>query len=227
MKTTEEKDRTVYEDPAFVTVGFFRQEHGSSGTSLFGSDVKHQHTIAMRVSEAEKIRDRHLSRDWVHPGKVMLEVVFSPIQFSELLTSMNIGEGIPATLSYHNGQDYAMPQMETHAQAFKKEIAQDVQSVYSGIQGAYKRAEVLLGSSKPLTRPEKDELLGAIEKVNRLFSDHLPFIVDQFSRSLSKMVSEAKADVDAFVERTILKTGIEELHKNKPGLLEDNERSEI
>lgn len=223
MKTTEEKDRTVYEDPAFVTVGFYRQTHGSEGTSLFGSDVRHQHTIAMRVSEAKSIRDRHLSRDWVHPGNCMLEVVFSPIQFAELLTNMNIGEGIPATLSYHDGQDYAMPKMETQAQAFKKEIAQDVQSVYAGIQGAYKRAEALLSSPKPLTRPEKDELLGAIEKVDRLFSDHLPFIVDQFSRSLAKMVGEAKADVDAFVERTILKTGIEEIRKNKPEMLEEKE----
>ena len=219
MKTKEEDKNTYYEDPAFVVVGLHRIEVGGGGTSLFGSDVKHSHAIALTISQAEKIRNRELSYDWTMAQKKMIEVWLSPAQFAEMITTMNVGDGVPGTLEYKDGQTFSMPKMETRSESFKKEIASNIVEVHEGIKSAYETAKNILVQPKALTRKEKDDLLWAIEKVERLFSDHLPFVTDQMSRSLSKMVAEAKANVDVFVVHAIQKTGLEH---NAPKITEND-----
>jgi len=226
VKTTEKDKQTNYEDPAFVVIGLHRVEVGGEGTMLFGSDVKHTHVIALSISQAEKIRNRELSYDRTMATKKMLEVWFSPAQFAEMITTPNIGDGVPGTLEYKDGQMFSMPKMETRSESFKKEISSDILEVHEGIKNAYEKAKEILAQPKALTRKEKDDLLWAITKVERLLSDHLPFIADQFSRTLSKMVTEAKADVDAFVMHTVQKTGLEALRGNAPKLIEDESPDE-
>jgi hypothetical protein len=53
--------------------------------------------------------------------------------------------------------------------------------------------------------------------------DHIPFIISQFSKQMGRTVVEAKADVDAFVHDTIVKTGIAELKKQAPQIEDKTE----
>jgi hypothetical protein len=46
---------------SFGMIGFFRGARGGSGTNLFGSSIRHPHTITCRIKRAMK--ERRLNRD--------------------------------------------------------------------------------------------------------------------------------------------------------------------
>jgi hypothetical protein len=80
--------------PAFAVVSVTR----SSGTprALFQSDLRHQETITLTISEAERIRD--LNHDRVHPTRELIEIEMSLAQWGSVVSSLGIGSGVPVTL---------------------------------------------------------------------------------------------------------------------------------
>ena len=98
--TVEEHDGQVHEThPAFAVVSVTR----SSGTSrsLFQSDLRHQETITLSISEAERIRD--LNHDRVHPTKELIQIEMSLAQWGAVVSSMGLGSGVPVTLRRREG----------------------------------------------------------------------------------------------------------------------------
>ena len=92
----------------------------SGPVAFYGSDVKVNNWIQLKVSTSEK--RRNLSNDWYFADKTILEIRLSPNQFSELLTTMNVGEGVPATLVYHNGSLVTNGRIKTPIEENKTEI---------------------------------------------------------------------------------------------------------
>jgi len=216
MKAEKTENGVRYSDPAMVMAGFSRQTHsGIRGVSLFGSSVKNNNVISLQVYHAEV--DRHLSQDWYHAHATpIIEVIFSPLQFAELLTNLNIGFGVPGTLKYYNGEYYELPKMPEKADEFREEIKDDLTSVIGKINEAGKLIESLIDDPKPIGKQVRKELKDLVSSFQQTIESHFPFIIKQFERQLARTVSEAKAEVDAFVEHTIIKTGIEELKKKSP-----------
>src|SRR5208337_4240325 len=103
--------REDYHDPSYAMVSFSRISAGGEGLSLFGSSIKHHSAITLSIKQARLSRDTDLSHDWYFAENrfPLIEVTLSPNQFAELLTSMNVGDGVPATLTLYNGQGYEYP----------------------------------------------------------------------------------------------------------------------
>lgn len=206
-----------YKDPSFVCVRFSRRQC-SPGMSLFGSDIKHSNVISLEVDEATLTRtygDQHTM-----PNKRLLELTLSPTQFSELLTTMNMGEGVPATLNYYNGESYELPKIPSRSEDFKENIKEQLTSVLDNLAQSNKKAKDLLTQSKPLNKAEKEELIQALDRTTQLLKENLPFMMDQFAKSMNKVVAEAKANVEEFVSTAITKTGLEVLRDSAPQLPE-------
>jgi hypothetical protein len=206
-----------YSHPAMVTVQFNRIEHGFGGVSLFGSSVKHRSSVILRISKADVERD--LSTDWVHGGiDPIIEVELAPAQFSELLVSMNVGTGVPATLRYHNGESFDSPELPTKAEEFRSEIESALTKAMDGIRSAQTEVNGLLNDDKPIGKKGKLELQEMLRRLNGLAEGTIPFIMEQFSKQMSKTVVEAKAEVDAFVTHAIQQTGLKALREAAPNI---------
>ena len=217
-------EKTIkYEDPSFVVVGFSRCECTPPAT-LFGSNIGNSTYIKLTISHATKYHDPVLSQEHIYGRKALIEVDLSPAQFAQLLTTMNVGEGTPGTLSYLDGKAYASPSLPTKAQEFKADFRESIKETVKELKEAERRAKELLTSGATLKKAEKEELLRNVESVERFLTDHLPFIMDQFVRSTDKIVTEAKASVDDFVARTIANTGIEALNAKRPQLPMEKEK---
>jgi hypothetical protein len=161
--------------------------------------------------------EHHLSKDWYHAkNKPLIEVLLSPLQFSELLTTMNIGFGIPGTMVRYGDQFFELPEYPSTAEQFKDEVQDDLKVVVDKILHAGKVIENLIDDPKPMGKQVKKELKDLVSSYRQYIEDHLPFVLNQFGRHMAKTVTEAKADVDAFVENTIVKTGIAELKRQCP-----------
>jgi hypothetical protein len=206
----------TYSDPAMVTVGFSRQTYGGiEGVSLFGSSVKNHQVISLRITQADLTRN--LSSDWIHGDlKPIIEVLLTPLQFAELLTTLNVGSGVPATLIQHNGESFDIPEFPSHAEQFRDEIKDDLETVVSKMQEAEKAIIDLIDDPRPVGKVARKNLRDMIASYRNFIKGHIPFVISQFAKQMNRTVVEAKADVDAFVQDTIVKTGIAELKKHAP-----------
>src|SRR6185312_8767541 len=86
----------VEEHESYGVVGFNRVT-GNPG-SLFGSSINHSNFIRLRISRAA--REWHLSTYWYRDREQLIELDLSAAQFADLITSMNVGVGVPCTLRY-------------------------------------------------------------------------------------------------------------------------------
>lgn len=225
-KFNGEKSRgTVYQDSSFVMLGFSRVQ--STGQRLFGSQLEHNSYITMTISEAEYHRDSELHSDWYFDSsKPILEVAMSAEQFAEAITTMNVGSGVPATLTYHNGERFNMPKMPTKAEQFKEEIDARLKEKIDEINDLTAKIKERFEDPKPLKVDEKKELVSSLEQATLIFNSYLPFVMKQFEESMGKIVVESKAAVEAFVMDAVTKTGLETIKANQPTLIEEEKKND-
>lgn len=86
--------------PAFGSIGASRVQ--STGTVLFDSDVRHQHYVVVHFSTAKRTRD--LKHDHIYPDRQMVEVAMSEAQWASFVSSMNVGAGVPCTITARPGE---------------------------------------------------------------------------------------------------------------------------
>jgi hypothetical protein len=215
-KRNDSMGKISYSDPAMVMVGFSRQTYGDiEGTSLFGSSVKNHQVISLRITQADLTR--HLSSDWIHGDiKPIIEVLLTPLQFSELLTTLNVGSGVPGTLVQHNGERFSIPKFPSHAEQFKNEIKDDLETLIANMRETEKAIVELIDDPKPVGKAVRKNLHNMIVSYRNFIEEHIPFVLSQFVKQMNRAVVEAKANVDSFVQKTIVKTGIAELKKQAP-----------
>jgi hypothetical protein len=90
---TDEKGRERH--PAWALIGASRVS-SSGGAVLFESDIRHQHYVVVTLTTASRTRD--LNRDWIYGEKKFVEVAMSEAQWASFVSTMNVGQGVPATL---------------------------------------------------------------------------------------------------------------------------------
>jgi len=192
------------EDPRWALVSFHRQ---SGGHHLFGSDLQHQTVVSLRITPCEVARD--LNQQWYHgKAKPLIEVVLSDMQFAELLTTMNVGSGVPCTVRQHPEHGYlkyeAPPANERDK--INKELEQQCVAAMS-----YLDAVVDEINATPMSGKAKTSLTKAVEMARRQISGHLPFIETQYKEAMDRLEREAKAAVDGFITQAVNATGLETL----------------
>lgn len=178
----------------------FSKVHGSN-IPLFGSSILHNDTIRLTLREGEV--DRYLGRDWYHGKRRLFEVEMSYSQFAELISSMNQGDGIPVTLKEVMGERKESCPFENKRMEFVNEFTEKVKEVQVVCDNLINDTKKLFDTKKPLNKTEKEQILGALEKIKREVNANIPFIADSFNEQMDKTVMEAKGEVEAFMQNKI------------------------
>jgi hypothetical protein len=192
--------------------------------SLFGSSITHNNTIRLRIKRARK--NRELNKDWYFAGESLIEVEMSPTQFAEMITSLNVGDGVPCTLRYLNGHNRISDPPEVKSrQIFEAEFIESIKEIESAIINDFAEVESILTKKGNITAKEKSTALNHSIRLMRILTDHIPFIQKQFNRAMDKTVSEAKGEVEAFVMNKVTSLGIEamKMEIEQPKLLDVTE----
>jgi hypothetical protein len=210
------KDRVYETHPSFGTMGFFRTQSSGRGPRLFQSHTDNSTFIHLVIKHAEVCHD--LGRDWVHGNKTIVDVAISAAQFAELLTTMNIGEGIPCTITQLGGDSIPPPPAkETVAAKVRNAFRKEVQDAMEGLEDKRKEIQEML--SKPsLNKADRELLSRKMNELVNLFSSHAPFMFDSFEEAVEKTVVGAKAEVDAFLTTAIHQAGLDHLRSQAPSL---------
>jgi len=195
-------------------IGFSRVSHGPGRNLLFGSHLdRHHETIMMRVKTAE--RSHGLSHDWHHGRYELLEVEMSPMQFAQLLTTMNFGDGVPCTVRFvtTKGQGRIDPVPETHLPEQVKileGVKREASELVASMDERRQRLQELL-DKKSINKGDREEIAVLSEAIFRWAEEHVPFAFKSFEESAEKVVTAAKAQVEEFALATLVKAGLERL----------------
>ena len=147
----------------------------------------------------------------------IIEISFSPAQFAQLLTTMNVGEGTPGTLEYFNGERVEQhPDMQIEAERSYTHLKKTLKERMQGFQK--KRAEIMkiLEEKPTINKSDRQQLASLLESILTEINSNLPFFFSLVEEGVVKMVSEAKAEVDSFITAVVHRTGLETLRSQSP-----------
>jgi len=208
---------------SFGMLGFRRIQSNGDGEVLHGSDLRHNTFIAMRLHHSTK--KRGLSHDWHHAENLIAEVHMSQNQFAELITSMNMGDGIPVTLkrTEKDGQLKA-PEFSSIVDTHKQEFTQQTKDVVRDAEDLLETVKELFGGSGTVKKADREALIKKAELVVREIGASMPFMEKSFEKAMDKVVTDAKGTIEAFAQHRIVEAGLTALkadNTHQPKLIED------
>jgi hypothetical protein len=202
--------------PSYGMIGFSRTQGGGK-RRLFGSAIRDHHTtIRMRVSRGEVQHD--LSRDWYYgESQSMIEVELSAHQFAELLTSMNVGSGVPCTIrSINNKRIEDPPFREVEVEQISIAFQKNLQEKTTNLVKYLREMQQKLAGPGPIKATEKKEFAAVLARIQQEFQSNIPFAVTSYEEAADKIKSSAKAEVDAFLTQVVQKAGLKTLRESTP-----------
>ena len=201
--------------PSYAMLQLSKVQGGEA--ALFGSSIRHSHTV--RLAIAEGVARRDLSKDWYTDGKKYIEIEMSYSQFAQAIMSFGVGSGVPVTLKWLNGQKIEECPFDDKRQKFEREFEDQIQGATDELTETINEVRELFQSKKNITNKDKDFIMAALNKLNMAYGDKLPFMYKQFNEQMDKTVTEAKGEVESFVQAQMHSLAIEAL-REKGGLPE-------
>lgn len=207
---------TRYEHPAFAQIRASRVS-SSGGVPLYGSDLLHQNFITITIGRSQLTRS--LSRDWYFSNDGLIEVTLSEAQWASFVSSLNIGTGVPCTLTRHEGRE--VPGLPHRAQdhEFKNEVRKTMRAATAELDAALAELEVAD------TKTKRRAVFEKVRMARQHLVSNLPFVADQFDRHAETTIETARAEVAAYFQSIVTRAGLAALGQDAPVQLPAPEES--
>ena len=215
-------------DPSYGMIRISRAQSGAH--SLFGSSIKHEHTIHLEISNGSITRD--LNTDWYAEEKPIIQIELSPTQFADAITG--IGTAVPCTINWQKDIGVIKtPEIQNKKTQFKEEFDDNVKKSAEQSVAILKRVEELF-QKKSLTKADRTEILKQLNKLQSTITSHNTFMADCFNKQVEKTTTEAKGEIEAFWQQKLNDIALAsiaqsqkqpELNVQMPKLLENNEEN--
>lgn len=187
-------DEITEKEEYMVTVGASRQQ---GDVVLFDSEHRHQNFISLRISSAH--RERSLSHDWVYDDKELIEVRMSESQWAAMISSLNYGSGVPATLQHLQRVRVEQPVLaEEKTDKFSAEMEDTIEAVVERL------VELKKGKHTKATQRELDVIISHLR-------GNIGYVADQFDRHMEERVDKAKTEIEAHMNSAVQRAGFEVL----------------
>lgn len=214
---------TIKKHPAFGMLRFSRCS-GDPG-KLFGSEINHASYITMTLVEGDE--HRSLSHTFYHGhGRSLCEVNLSAAQFAELITSMNMGSGVPVTIRHVMGDSEPRPHIEdtdTLHEQIKTDIKDKTKRVTNNAKSLEKELATMLADCK-IPKVKQEALKSLVGRIVQDLESNLPYVLDQYQEAAEKVGAKAKAELEAYASMVITQLGMQALAEGKKPLeLRDSE----
>lgn len=194
-------ERETLKHPAFGMIGFSRISGGDG--VLFGSSIKHNDRIIMKLKHGEQ--DRHLHNDWYYGHGLIAEVEMSYSQFAECITAMNVGNGVPCTIRYteKGGHIPAIEENNSKREQFRNEFSDTITKAMEQVQNQIDQIQQSIDTKKSLGVKDRKEIISRLRQVKCDIGYNLDFCAEQFDEQMEKSTMEAKGEIEAFCQNKI------------------------
>jgi hypothetical protein len=178
----------------------------STGTSLFDSDIVHQHYVALRIGRME--RQRKHNRDYLHPTDEIIEVGMSVAQWGALVSSFGKGSGVPVTIMWTQEQGLVpgspheprLAHSTAEVRSAARKAMDDVAAAMAALDGAWERKA---------GRREMADLLRNLRATVDNAPLNITFAANSLNEHVENVVTKARADIEAMVDDRARQLGID------------------
>lgn len=178
--------------------------NSSHNKIFYGAETQHNNFIVLEIHTSDVTRG--LNKDWYYSDDKLIQVALTPLQWAELLTSMNT-TGTQCTIEYIKGQGSieSPPKLQDKIDLHKMEFEQYTQDVLSKVSKSLKDLEDAIENNKG--KKVLRESLNNLKITSRNLKPNLKFASDQFEKHVDKVVTEAKQKIESAIEHKIVSLG--------------------
>lgn len=213
------RDNEVKEThPAYGQLLFSRRT-GNKGNdvTLYGSNIKHKNTITLTISRSAKFTNEFSEHYF---GKdELIEVEMSQSQFSEAITSMNMGSGVPVTIKTVMGRVMPNCQEKTLREKADNSLKKRFTTLANRLETKMKRIDEITNRTGTIRKAEKEEINRLYKAFITEIKSNLPFLKQCIDETVDDSIKQAKDEVESFWLNRIRSLGIDKLNE----LVESNE----
>jgi len=179
--------------------------------NFYGSETKHSNFVTLEIHTSDVTRG--LNQDWYYADDKIIQVALTPLQWAELLTTMNTS-GVPCTLEWikDEGKIETPPELTDKIDLHKLEFEKYTRETLDKINNALNSLEVGISEGKG-NRFLKEQLEDLKTQTKNL-KPNLNFAVTQFDKHIDKVVTESKQKIESIIEHKIITLGKEALLHN-------------
>lgn len=211
-------ERETFKHPAFGMIGFLRVSGGEN--TLFGSSIKHNDRIVMRLKHGAQ--DRHFHEDCYYGHGLITEVEMSYSQFAECISTLNVGDGVPCTIRFteKDGEIPYIKENKSKREQFRNEFSDTILKAMEQVQDQINEIQKSLDDKKSLGIKDRKEIISKLQQVKYNIGSNLDFCVKQFDEQMDKIALEAKGEIEAFCQNKINSIAQAALVENREKIVE-------
>ena len=209
---------TIETHPAYAQIQVNRV--GGTHAALYQSDFTHQYYLTLSIRSSELYIDG--SRETPMPKEEYIEVALSESQWATLVSSMNMGGGVPCTLMRHNGKFVPMlPGPPDRRTQFAELLHQRMKLARDAIYDLRTKIE-----NAALSGKAKKDYLSDLVTIERNVDDNVAYVADRFSEHMEVTIEHGKGEVMAFMHATATAAGLKALaHEQPVKLIDQNDNA--
>lgn len=195
--------------PSFGMIGISRQS-SNRGDSLFGSSIQHNNTITLAIRRGEReVGPYRESFGTARKGE-LIEIEMSQAQFAELITTPNVGFGVPCTIRRLGYELIPSAPHSSRREEINRDVTKRMVTFAERIKEWQAQAKAI--TAKPsIGVADRKALLDIFTYALQEITSNLPFLHKCMDEAVEKSVSEAKTEIDAFLTNGIHRLGLEAL----------------
>ena len=202
-----ETERHTHE--SFGQISFTRTVGGN--TNFYGSELPQDHYISLEIHHSEI--ERELTQDRYYNKGQILRLRMSSGQFSELITSLNSGTGIPCTIERLQGKKIeSIPVLESRKDFVHRKFEDRMKEFAVKLKTKQDRVKEL-SNKKTLSKEDQKELNWTVEWITQEVTSNIPFFAKCFQETMDDVVFEAKLEVENAIQHKISVLGLNALHE--------------
>ena len=199
--------------PSYGMIGFNRVQ--ATGTTLVGSEFRHQHFVTLRIHRAERHRD--LSNDWWFSRECLIEVSLSEAQFVELIARPNTGDGVPCTLEWIMGETMPdPPEPKPIRERYRADMKHDAEECVKDLRVATTDLQKAVDQGK-INKTILRDIIGKLESAACSVDRGIPFVEEQFEEAMEATTRHAAAEIEATVTQTAIRLGLDQMRQIAAG----------
>lgn len=204
-----EKDRHL-KHPCFGLARFSRV-FGYSGF-MFGSDVQSDNFIELTINHAERVQGDY-EVHYHDYGKPIVRLKMTQTQFAELLTNMNIGNGVPVTLEAVNGErieQFDLNEAKNHLDELKEDFKErSKKTVNSLIETSNALKRII--NKKNLSKKDQEDAMNLLDRYITEIRSNTPFFIKLYKEETADIVQRAKSELDGMIQSCVIRAGVKAL----------------
>lgn len=195
--------------PSYGLIQFSRVNGGKP--NFFGSEIQPDSYICLTIAQAEEEKD--LGKSWYFPRKRIIEVQMTNTQFAELITSLNMGSGVPCTITQLNGQGVEQETSREYKVNFHKRRMKENSDAF--IKDIKNRLEELDQICSKLAKKDQEEVKKISSFVSMQMDQNFPWYIKQFYEEMENIAQDIKSNMEADIIHKIQNIGFQNISENR------------